>query len=59
MDIGIRVIYDMCVAIPRPFTDRVFAGIAEYIDRHTINECKVNTRKKSPWKYSSSLILLN
>jgi hypothetical protein len=31
----------MCIAIPRPFTDRVFTGIAEYIDRHTLNECKV------------------
>jgi hypothetical protein len=36
-----RVVYDMCIAIPRPFTDRVFTGIAEYIDSHTLNECKV------------------
>ena len=31
----------MCIAIPRPFTDRLFTGIAEYIDGHTSNECKV------------------
>ncbi|CAO3646530.1 unnamed protein product [Mucor hiemalis] len=37
-----QVVYDMCIAIPRPFTDRVFTGIAEYIDNHTLNECKVH-----------------
>ncbi|CAO3629909.1 unnamed protein product [Mucor fragilis] len=36
-----QVVYDMCIAIPRPFTDKVFTGIAEYIDRHTVNECKM------------------
>lgn len=36
-----QVVYDMCIAIPRPFTDRVFTGIAEYIDNHTLNECKI------------------
>jgi hypothetical protein len=42
-----RVVYDMCIAIPRPFTDKVFTGIAEYIDRHTLNECKVKKKKKT------------
>ncbi|KAI9476498.1 MAG: Cullin [Benjaminiella poitrasii] len=35
-----QVVYDMCIAIPRPFTEKVFIGIAEYLDRHTLNECK-------------------
>ncbi|KAI7848482.1 Cullin [Circinella umbellata] len=30
----------MCNAIPRPFTDRLFAGIAEYIDKHTTAICE-------------------
>jgi hypothetical protein len=47
MDNDHRVVYDMCIAIPRPFTDRVFTGIAEYIDRHTINECKVLRSKNN------------
>ncbi|KAI7901142.1 Cullin [Cokeromyces recurvatus] len=35
-----QVVYDMCIAIPRPFTEKVFIGIAEYLDQHTLNECK-------------------
>ncbi|KAI8137354.1 Cullin [Fennellomyces sp. T-0311] len=30
----------MCNAIPRPFTDRLFAGVAEYIDKHTTTVCE-------------------
>ncbi|KAI9261530.1 Cullin [Phascolomyces articulosus] len=35
-----QLVYDMCNAIPRPFTDRLFAGIAEYIDKHTTAVCE-------------------
>ncbi|KAI8983702.1 Cullin [Pilobolus umbonatus] len=34
-----QVVYDLCVAVPKPFTEEVFNGIAEYIDKHTVNEC--------------------
>ncbi|KAI8342303.1 Cullin [Chlamydoabsidia padenii] len=30
----------MCNAIPRPFTDKVFNGIAEYLDKHTTQVCQ-------------------
>ncbi|KAI8089896.1 Cullin [Halteromyces radiatus] len=30
----------MCNAIPRPFTDKVFNGMAEYIDKHTTQVCQ-------------------
>ncbi|CAO3611212.1 unnamed protein product [Cunninghamella echinulata] len=30
----------MCNAIPRPFTDKVFNGIAEYLDKHTTKICQ-------------------
>ncbi|CAO3618169.1 unnamed protein product [Cunninghamella blakesleeana] len=35
-----QLVYDMCNAIPRPFTDRVFNGIAEYLDRYTTQICQ-------------------
>ncbi|KAL1931391.1 hypothetical protein VTP01DRAFT_9533 [Rhizomucor pusillus] len=35
-----QLVYDMCNAIPRPYTDRLFAGVAEYIDRHTMHVCE-------------------
>lgn len=38
----------MCNAIPRPFTDRVFNGIAEYLDRYTSQICQV--KKKEEYK---------
>ncbi|KAF7721987.1 Cullin-2 [Apophysomyces ossiformis] len=30
----------MCNATPRSYTDKVFAGIAEYIDKHTVRVCQ-------------------
>ncbi|OAD77735.1 Cullin [Phycomyces blakesleeanus NRRL 1555(-)] len=35
-----QLIYDMCNAIPQPFTEKVFTGIAEYIDKHTVELCQ-------------------
>jgi hypothetical protein len=35
-----QIVYDLCIAIPRSFADKTFTGIAEYLDRHTMNECK-------------------
>ncbi|KAI8379804.1 Cullin [Radiomyces spectabilis] len=34
------LVYDMCNAIPRPFTDRLFTNIAEYLDKHTTLICQ-------------------
>ncbi|KAG1175897.1 hypothetical protein G6F70_001922 [Rhizopus microsporus] len=35
-----QIVYDLCVASPRSFSDKVFSGIAEYIDAHTVNQCR-------------------
>lgn len=35
----------MCNAIPRPFTDRLFAGVADYLDKHTVRVCEVSNTK--------------
>lgn len=35
-----QLVYDMCNAIPRPFTDRLFAGVADYLDKHTVRVCE-------------------
>ncbi|KAG0186717.1 Cullin-2 [Apophysomyces sp. BC1034] len=35
-----QLVWDMCNAIPRSFTDKVFTGIAEYIDKHTVRVCQ-------------------
>ncbi|ORX42901.1 Cullin-domain-containing protein [Hesseltinella vesiculosa] len=35
-----QLVYDMCNAVPRPFTDKVFMGIAEYLDQHTTQVCQ-------------------
>ncbi|KAI9493422.1 hypothetical protein BDB00DRAFT_371277 [Zychaea mexicana] len=44
-----QLVYDMCNAIPRPFTDRLFAGIAEYIDKHTVGVCEVSQLLFALW----------
>lgn len=43
--ISLRLVYDMCNAIPRPFTDRLFAGVADYLDKHTARVCEVSNTK--------------
>jgi hypothetical protein len=39
----------MCIAVPRPFTDKAFTGIAEYLDKHTMNECRVGNSPSLPF----------
>lgn len=41
----LRLVYDMCNASPRPFTDRLFAGVADYLDKHTARVCEVSNTK--------------
>ncbi|CAO3682770.1 unnamed protein product [Rhizopus stolonifer] len=36
-----QIVYDLCVATPKSFKEDVFNGIAEYIQKHTINQCNL------------------